>query len=166
MSDRAFLWYTVSMQVTYIMGDTAHDALFCADYFHLYHRLRRIADNLASLFLYGELHLIVPEDFSAENVPKFCAATFEQRDAFAYERRVERSMSRRHAIAEVPKPAFPIRLDVRFSDGAAETFCIEFSPDYHAAVETFCRNVCARARAHYRRRFAAPKAIVDLSAPS
>ena len=153
------------MQITYILGDTAHDKLFCADYFHLYHRLRRIADNLASLFLYGELHLIVPEDFSAESVPKFCAATFEQRDAFAYERLVERFQTRRRVIAEVPKPDFPIRLDVRFSDGLTETFCIKFFPDYHAAVEGFCQNVCARARAHYRRRFTAPQAVIDLSDP-
>ena len=61
--------------VTYAMGNAERDRDFRTDYFHLYYRLRRLSDNLTSLYLCGDIHVIVPEGYSAKNVPKFLTAT-------------------------------------------------------------------------------------------
>lgn len=142
--------------VTYAMGNVERDRDFRTDYFHLYYRLRRLSDNLTSLYLCGDIHVIVPEGYSAKNVPKFLTATFDERAAHRYELRVERILSKLRGYRDLPPPDFPVSLEIGFSDGTRETFSIDFSAA--DAVAVFCGAVCTCARNHFRNRFLSEKA--------
>lgn len=115
------------MDLTLPMETAEQRAFFRSRYFHLYNRLRRLADNLAGLYLCGDPHTIFPENFSDESVPKFCAATFCAAAARRFERYAERMVRSRDPF--LPKPDFPVTLDVQFRDGARGRFSVSFLPD-------------------------------------
>lgn len=139
------------MDLTLPMETAEQRAFFRSRYFHLYNRLRRLADNLAGLYLCGDPHTIFPENFCDESVPKFCAATFCAAAARRFERYAERMVHSRDPF--LPKPDFPVTLDVQFRDGTRGRFSVSFLPDPEQAVEGFCRAVCTAARQRFRRRF-------------
>lgn len=137
--------------VTFSTEDTAQDKAFCAEYFHLYHRLRRIADRLIGLYLCGDMNIIVPDNYTAEHVPRIVGVAFDERAAQRYERRAERLVSVMRGYRQMPPPDFCVRLTIAFPDGAREDFPLDLSAD-DVAVE-FCRAVCERARIRFRNRF-------------
>lgn len=125
---------------------------FCAQYFHLCHRLRRLRDMLIGLYLRGDMHVIVPEGFSDESVPQFCVVTFDSHAASRYERRVEIFLSKDRNRSYMLQPDFPVNIEVRFSDGTVKPFCVRFTSD-NVGAESFCSEVCTYARQNFRHRF-------------
>ena len=80
--------------LTCSLGDAAAEEEFCRTHLHLYHRLCRLADNLAGYYLCGDAHMLIPLNASREGVPRFVAVTFDERAERDYERRVERLLQK------------------------------------------------------------------------
>ena len=139
--------------LTYPLGDAAAEEEFCRTHLHLYHRLCRLADNLAGYYLCGDAHMLIPLNASREGVPRFVAVTFDERAGRDYERRVERLLQKKRFVWELPKPSFPVTLETEFADGGRETFVFAFAAYSDETIEMFCRNICDRARIRFRRRF-------------
>ena len=142
------------MKATFRLGDAAADAEFCRAHQHLYHRICRLADNVAGFYLRADAHLIMPENAQIEGVPRFVGVTFDEEDDRAFERQVNALLTGRKFPPELPVPKFSVALEVEFPDGGKETFVFDFAAYSDEAIEAFCSAVCESARRRYRFRFA------------
>lgn len=139
--------------ITLPLGDGQSDREFCREYENLYHRLCRLADSLAGYFLVGTINVVVAASASREGAPRFIAATFDATAAALFELRAQRVRTRPYTIRDLPKPGFPVTLEVQFADGGSETFAFNFKTYSDQTVEEFCGKICESARRRYRFRF-------------
>ena len=139
--------------ITCRLGEEAADAAFCAEHRHLYHRICRLADNVAGYFLRGDAHILIVSGAPREGVPRFVAVTFDARADRVYEAQTERAIAKNRFARELPKPKFAVRLETEFADGGRETFVFDFGAYSEPAIEAFCEQVCTCARMRFRHRF-------------
>ena len=97
--------------------------------------------------------MLIPLNASRGGVPRFVAATFDEKAEQAYERQVKRLLQKKRFVWELPKPSFSVSLETEFADGGRETFDFSFAAYSDESIELFCRNICERARIRFRRRF-------------
>lgn len=145
------------MDVTCRLGDPDAEAQFRYAYEHLYHRICRLADNVAGYYLCGDAHILIASNAPREGAPRIFAVTFDEDAAAKYELRVKKLFQRKRFPTELPKPGFPITLFIQFSDGGQEQFCFDFGTYSEETLEALCRSICESAMRRYRLRFSAAK---------
>ncbi len=126
---------------------------FALQFKHLYHRICRLADNLAGYYLCGDAHIIIVSGAPRNGVPEFISVTFDEKAASAFEARTDRTLAKQRFAQELPKPKFPVRLETQFSDGGREEFTFDFAAYSDETIDAFCKAICDSARRRFRHRF-------------
>lgn len=147
------------MDVTCRLADPEAEAQFRCSYEHLYHRICRLADNVAGLFLCGDAHILIAPNAPRAGAPRFIAVTFDEDAAAKYELEVKKLIARKRFPKELPKPDFCVTLYVQFSDGGQEQFSFDFATYSEETLEAFCQAICESAKRRYRLRFSAAKRL-------
>ena len=143
--------YNSDMDVTYCLPQEA--VRFRDEFPNLYYRICRLSDVLFAYFVCGDIHCIVGEHTVREGYPYFSRVSFMRKNALRYERRAESVLRGRMRESAIPKPTFPVLLEVTFSTGACEQFSFHFREYSDRSLLAFCGVVGERARLHFRRRF-------------
>lgn len=143
------------MEITCRLGDAQADEAFRAEHQHLYHRICRLADNLAGYFLCGDAHVVIVTGAPRDGVPRFVSAVFDERSDRIFEEKIYRMLARKRFVQELPLPTFAVRLETEFADGGRETFVYDFGAHSDETLEEFCKLICARALDRFRHRFSA-----------
>lgn len=143
------------LEITCRMGNAQADAAFREGHQHLYHRICRLADNLAGYFLCGDAHIVIVAGAQRDGVPRFISATFDERADRIFEERTDRMLARKRFAQELPVPSFAVRLETEFADGGREVFVYDFGTHSDETLEAFCKHICARALDRFRHRFSA-----------
>ena len=146
----------MATEVFYDMTEERAEA-FRRDFTHLYHRIRRLEDGVTACWLTGDAHAFVRARLPRAGLPFFASVSFDAAAAEKFERRVEKALGGGYtrAAARMPSPAFPVRVTADLY-GTREEFVYAFGGE--DAFVAFCKEVCARAQACFRHRFAAKEA--------
>ena len=118
-------------------------------------RLRQLEDRLISYLLRGAISCVVSYSFNRTETPRFAAAAFEAEEAQRYEAFMEKYFrkTKNTVSSELPRPCFPVELDVKFVGGETEKFIFPFQEYSDDRVLAFCKEVEARDLYYFRHRF-------------